>query len=104
MIGGPSSPHQYVHATEDNPLTFGINCDRYGRDWVTRCDGMPSMFGCGSEIVTPTPYRGHPSGKPKRSGWLVCYGEDDDGSDDHRIVLAFCPRCAEVMRRRKSDG
>lgn len=101
MIGGPTSPHQYVDATEDNPLTFGINCERYGQNWVTRCDGMPSMFGCGSEIVTPTPYRGRPSSRPKRSGWLICYGEDDDGSDDHRIVLAFCPRCAEVMRRRK---
>ncbi len=98
MIGGPNAPHQYADATDSNPLTFGLNCDRYDRMWVTRCDGMPTMMGCGSEIVTSRPYT-TPSAKPKPSGWIVMYGKNDDGSDDHRIVLAFCPSCAAVVRR-----
>ena len=98
MIGGPEAPRQYGDATEDNPLTFGLNSERWNGRWTTRCDGMPTMLGCGEEIETSVPYS-RPSEKLKPSGWLICYGKDWDGTSDRKIVLAFCPSCAEHVLR-----
>lgn len=58
------------------------------------CDGMPSQFGCGAELVVTRQLAR--VGK-KSSGWLVCYGLDDDNTDDKDVVLTFCPRCAAVV-------
>ena len=73
--------------------------------WLYRCDGMPRLMGCGSDVIVPR--RWTRVGK-KSSGWLVCYGMEpntpdapfDDASqwhEDHDVVLTFCPSCAEVV-------
>lgn len=58
------------------------------------CDGMPTMMGCGESIVIT---RKLARTGLKKSGWLVCYGTDDDGSDDLDVVLTFGPSCAAVV-------
>lgn len=59
-----------------------------------RCDGMPSPVGCGEAIVVT---RRFARTGIKKTGWLVCYGEDEDGSADTDVVLTFCPRCTQVV-------
>lgn len=89
------SASAYDDATVENPLTFGLNVERDGKRWLTYCDGMPSYTGCGSVLRTnkPVAYSRHTV-----RGWLICFGSNDDGSDDTMAVLAFCPRCAAVVR------
>jgi hypothetical protein len=68
--------------------------------WRYYCDGMPTLMGCGSEVVVTRRFT--KVGK-KATGWLVCYGRDlpedsDDGKgNDLDVVLTFCPRCAAVV-------
>lgn len=62
--------------------------------YLYRCDGMPSPVGCGSEVIVP---RRLTRVGMKATGWLVCYGMDDDNSDDKDVVLTFCPQCAVVV-------
>jgi len=57
-----------------------------------RCDGMPSPMGCGQDITVP---RAWVRVGIKKSGWLVCYGENEDGTPDLDVVLTFCPRCTQ---------
>jgi hypothetical protein len=34
----------------------------------------------------------------KKSGWLVTHSVDDDGApDEPRMLLFFCPSCAEIV-------
>lgn len=61
--------------------------------WVTVCDGMPRLMGCGQEIETSVPYKR--PGK-KKSGWLITYGYDGD-KDDKSYLCAFCPSCAVIV-------
>jgi hypothetical protein len=84
--------------------------ERVHGGWRYRCDGMPSMFGCGGEIVVAR--RWAKVGAKKASGWLVCYGLepkpgapgrfDDPGQwqEDHDVVLTFCPSCRVVVEAR----
>lgn len=87
---------------------FGHGPTRGG--WLYRCDGMPSLRGCGEELIVT---RRLARVGTKSSGWLVCYGLEpntpdapvDDLSrwhDDHDVVLTFCPRCAEVVKGQAS--
>lgn len=62
--------------------------------WLYRCDGMPSMFGCGEQ---KTVTRRLARVGTKASGWLVTYGEDENG-EDRDVVLTFCPSCAAVVK------
>lgn len=67
--------------------------------WLYRCDGMPSLSGCGGEIIVP---RRWARVGVKGGDWLVCYGLDDDGGDDGKghdldVVLTFCPACRLVV-------
>lgn len=76
--------------------------------WEYRCDGMPSMFGCGSTLTVT---RRWSKVGTKKSGWLVCYGQEpkpgarghfdnpDEWEDDHDVVLTFCPLCADVVKQ-----
>ena len=70
--------------------------------WLYRCDGMPSLSGCGQEMIVP---RRWSRVGIKSTGWLVCYGQDsldgtggDDGKGhDLDVVLTFCPSCRAVV-------
>ncbi len=48
------------------------------------CDGMPSPMGCGESIVVTRV-------EVKKSGWFVCYGQNDDGTPDRDVALTFLP-------------
>lgn len=63
------------------------------------CDGMQTLMGCGGQIRVTRPWVR--VGK-KKSGWLVCYGIDFDGTEDKDIVLTFCPECAVVVLAKES--
>lgn len=69
--------------------------------YLYRCDGMPSQFGCGGEIVVTRPWTR--VGAKKGSGWLVCYGQDFDGTLDTDVVLTFCPSCAAIVTQRDRE-
>lgn len=83
---------------------FGHPPERGG--WLYRCDGMPSLRGCGAELIVSR--RLSRVGK-KKSGWLVIYGlepkpgteglfdDPDQWEEDHDVVLTFCPDCAKVV-------
>lgn len=58
------------------------------------CDGMPTPGGCGESMVTT---RKLTRVGVKKSGWLVCYGLDEDGAPDLDVVLTFCPECAKIV-------
>jgi hypothetical protein len=69
--------------------------------WLYRCDGMPSLRGCGGEIVVTSRYARVGT---KSTGWLVTYGKcfpdeqaDDKHGNDLDVVLTFCPSCAAVV-------
>lgn len=69
-----------------------------------RCDGMPSLAGCGEDVTVP---RSWTRTGVKKSRWLVCYGLEDDGTADLDVVLTFCPKCAAVVlahEPRESDS
>lgn len=79
--------------------------------WLYRCDGMPSMFGCGAEMITPVRLK---RVGVKKSGWLVCYGLEPDSMDapfsdrsrwhdDHDVVLTFCPSCRKVVEEQNAS-
>ncbi len=68
--------------------------------WLYRCDGMPSQMGCGGEIVVTRRYARIGM---KSTGWLVCYGLDDDGGAEKDVVLMFCPKCAVVVLSKEAD-
>jgi hypothetical protein len=36
------------------------------------CDGMPTLMGCGGELIVTRPLAR--VGKKKGSGWMVCFG------------------------------
>lgn len=59
-----------------------------------RCDGMPTPMGCGESVTAP---RAWTAPGVKKSGWVVWYGLDDDGTADLDVVLTFCPKCAAVV-------
>lgn len=70
--------------------------------WLYRCDGMPSMSGCGEQITVP---RRFARVGTKSTGWLVTYGQcfpeeagDDKHGNDLDVVLTFCPSCAAVVK------
>ena len=70
--------------------------------WLYRCDGMPTMRGCGDEVVVSRRYA---RVGQKSTGWLVTYGQcfpDETGDDKHGhdrdVVLTFCPSCAAVVK------
>lgn len=65
------------------------------------CDGMPTPRGCGADLLITR--RLARIGK-KSSGWLVCYGLNDDGSSDKDVVLTFCPRCTVVVESHQNAG
>lgn len=75
--------------------------------WLYRCDGMPTLRGCGAEVVVP---RRWSRVGTKASGWLVCYGLDnirgtggDDGKgNDLDVVLTYCPSCAAVVAEQEA--
>lgn len=74
--------------------------ERVEGGWEYACDGMPSLFGCPSRV---TVQRKWTTAGIKSSGWLVCYGLDENGGDDGEghdldVVLVFCPRCREVVK------
>ena len=71
---------------------FGHGPTRGG--WRYCCDGMPTMRGCGQEVTVSR--RFSRVGK-KSTGWLVCYGQDFDGTLDTDVVLTFCPSCAATL-------
>lgn len=78
---------------------FGHGPQRGG--WLYRCDGMPTLMGCGAEVVVTR--RLVRVGK-KSTGWLVCYGLDEGPGDDGKghdldVVLTFCPRCAAYVEQ-----
>ena len=66
-----------------------------------RCDGMPSLMGCGADVTVPRRWERVGT---KKSGWLVCYGLNDDATPDLDVVLTFCPRCANVVAAQKPGG
>lgn len=79
--------------------------------WRYRCDGLPTLFGCGNEVVVR---RRWTTVGPKKDGWLVCYGlepktldtrfDDPNGwMDDEDVVLTFCPRCAAVVKKQSAE-
>lgn len=79
--------------------------------WLYRCDGMPTMRGCGDEAIVPRRFK---RVGEKSTGWLVTYGRDDpdepgdDGKgNDLDVVLTFCPDCAAVVKEqdvRRAEG
>ena len=76
--------------------------DKVTGGYLYKCDGMPTMMGCGAEIVVS---RRFTRVGVKSTGWLVCYGLDtldstggDDGKGhDLDVVLTFCPSCRAVV-------
>lgn len=64
------------------------------------CDGMPSLRGCGQEVVVSRRFAR--VGK-KSTGWLVCYGIDFDGTEDLDVVLTFCPGCTAVVEAKAKE-
>jgi len=66
-----------------------------------RCDGMPSPMGCGETIVVTRKWA---TIGPKKSGWLILYGQDDDGNDEGDVVLTFGPSCAATVRCHTRPG
>ncbi len=59
------------------------------------CDGMPTLSGCGEELVTRRPLARVGT---KGTGWYVCFGTDAKGTEDRDVVLTFCPRCAAIVK------
>lgn len=83
---------------------FGHGPERGG--WLYKCDGMPTLLGCGAEVTVPRKWTR--VGLKRGSGWLVTYGlepetldtdirDRDRWHDDPDVVLTFCPRCAKVV-------
>lgn len=82
--------------------------ERVEGGWLYRCDGMPRITGCGSEVVVTR--RWARIGK-KKSGWLVTYGLEpkpefgdrarfdapEQWEEDHDVVLTFCPSCTIIV-------
>lgn len=63
--------------------------------WEYRCDGMPQPTGCPASVVVTRQWSAI---GVKKSGWLVCFGEDDGpGTFDLDVVLTFCPSCRLVV-------
>ena len=75
--------------------------------WEYTCDGMPHPMGCGGSATVP---RRWTRVGDKKSGWLVCYGQetlDHTGGDDGKgndldVVLTFCPSCAAVVKEQEA--
>lgn len=81
----------------------GIKDSKAG--WLYRCDGMPTLMGCGAEVVVS---RRLSRVGEKSTGWLVTYGKcfpdetaDDLHGNDLDVVLTFCPTCAAVVREQE---
>lgn len=72
--------------------------ERVSGGYEYRCDGMPSLMGCGADVTVPRRWERVGT---KKSGWLVCYGLNDDATPDLDVVLTFCPRCANVVAAQK---
>jgi len=73
------------------------------------CNGMPTMMGCGGQVVVS---RRWARVGIKKSGWLVCYGmepktpdsrfdDPDSWFEDQDVVLTFCPSCAAVVEKKE---
>lgn len=76
--------------------------ERTDGGYLYRCDGMPTCMGCGEEIIVTR--RWCRVGE-KKSGWLVCYGLNEDGTPDTDVVLTFGPMCAAVVRaQQRGEG
>ena len=80
--------------------------DRVDGGYLYRCDGMPSLMGCGEEVVVSRKFARVGT---KKSGWLVCYGitfpgevSDDGKGNDLDVVLTFGPKCAAVVRQQEA--
>ena len=68
--------------------------------YMYMCDGMPSLAGCGNDVVVPRMWS---KTGTKSSGWLVIHAEDPDGTQHDDIVLTFCPSCAAVVREQLAN-
>jgi len=82
--------------------------EKVGGGWEYRCDGVPSLMGCGAAVTVT---RRWSRVGVKKFGWLACYGScfpdekaDDDQGHDLDVVLTFCPSCAEVVRQQESQS
>lgn len=80
--------------------------ERVDGGWEYRCDGMPSLMGCGNTVTVT---RKLTRTGTKKTGWLVTYGlcGDDEQADDQHghdldVVLTFCPSCAHVVREQEN--
>ena len=80
--------------------------ERIEGGWLYRCDGMPTLMGCGAEVVVSR--RLTRVGK-KSTGWLVTYGKcfpdetaDDTHGNDLDVVLTFCPSCAAAVHEQET--
>lgn len=95
-------PGVYEKATEENPHRFGVNASRNDQMWETHCDGVPTLAGCSELITHSVPYTRFTL-RRKPSGWLICYGKDECGKPDRKIVLAFCPTCADIVEAQERN-
>ena len=64
-----------------------------------RCDGMPTLMGCGESVTVPREWT---TIGIKKSRWMVCYGlldvdGQEDMDEDMDVVLTFCPKCAAIV-------
>lgn len=85
---------------------MGVKGSKSG--WLYRCDGMPTLRGCGAEVVVS---RRFVRVGEKSTGWLVTYGScdpgdpsdpaDDKHGNDLDVVLTFCPSCAAVVKEQE---
>lgn len=96
----------------DGFRSFGTRVEGHG--WEFRCDGMPTMMGCGASVYVT---RRWAKVGVKSSGWLVTYGmepkpefgedapidEPEKWQDDHDVVLAYCPTCRVEVERQQEE-
>ena len=58
--------------------------ERVDGGYEYRCDGMPSYFGCPESVVVT---RRFARVGVKKTGWLVCFGIEDNDTPDTDVVL-----------------
>lgn len=68
-----------------------------------QCDGMPTPYGCSSDIAISVPYVRE--GR-KKSGWLVTHATDDtEGTPSvPRHLMFFCPSCADIVEQQTKEA
>ena len=99
-------------AARDNGwLGFDSLGERVHGGWLYRCDGQPTMMGCGAEKQTS---RKLTRTGVKKDGWTVVYGKEpkegteghvdkpDEWEEDHDVVLIFCPSCTLIVAEQEA--